>query len=183
MALVEFKRVLKNGAILVIEQDNVQWKPGESIFRGFERMSDGRIAYSVENFDKLRNRTKVFYILDPQGTIAKKISNDKAFIRTGKLKRRYSIRLIKKETVETTQYVMTHWPTLDEMRMLFVRGGFKNIEIFGNGLLMNLLLEGHQEIIKAMKKQPELFFEIEKKLIRFINPKGAPTIIMKAIVP
>lgn len=183
MALVEFRRVPKNGAILVIEQDNVQWKPGEVIFTGFEKMTNGRIAYSVENFDDNRNHTKVFYILDPQGAIAKKICKDEEFIQTGRLRQRFSFRKIKRETIETKQSVVTHWPTIDEMRMLFVEGGFKNIEIFGDGLLMGLLLEGDQKVTKTMKKQPELFFEVEKKLIRFINPARAPTIILKAMAP
>lgn len=72
---------------------------------------------------------------------------------------------------------------IDEMRMLFVEGGFKNIEILRDGLLMGLLHEGDQKVTKTMKKQPGLFFEVEKKLILFINPARAPTIILKAMAP
>ena len=183
IALLEFKRVLKNRAILVIEQDNVQWKPGKGIFCGFERMADGGIAYSVEDFDNMRNRTKMFYVLDPRGTIAKKILGDEEFIQTGRLRRKLSLRTIKAETIKTRQSAVTHWSTVDEMRMLFAEGGFKNVEIFGDGLLMSVFLDGDQKVTKAMKKQPDLFFETEKKLIRFIDPTKAPTVILKAMVP
>jgi ubiquinone/menaquinone biosynthesis C-methylase UbiE len=183
IALIEFKRVLKNEAILVIEQDNVQWKPGKAVFRGFERMADGGIAYSVENFDNMRNHTKMFYILDQHGTIANKILEDKEFIQTGRLRRKLSIRRIETETIETKQSAVTHWSTVDEMRMLLAEEGFKTIEIFGDGLLMRVLLDGDQKVTRAMKKQPELFFEIEKKLIRFIDPASAPTVILKGVTP
>jgi len=39
-----------------------------------------------------------------------------------------------------------------------------------------------QKIAKAMKKHPELFFEIERRLIRFINFREAYTIIWEAEV-
>jgi len=48
---------------------------------------------------------------------------------------------------------------------------------------MRLLLEGEQKVTKAMKEQPELFFEIERKFVRFVDPKKAYTIILKALVP
>jgi hypothetical protein len=161
----------------------VQWKLGKDIFRGFERMPNGRIAYSVENFDNMRNRTKTFYILDQRGKIAKKILEDEEFVQTGKLRRELSLRTIKAETIETKESALTHWPTVDEIRMLFAEEGFKNVDVLGDGLLMSVFLDGDQEIIKAMRKQPELFFEIEKKLIRFIDSANAPTVILKATVP
>jgi ubiquinone/menaquinone biosynthesis C-methylase UbiE len=183
ITLLEFKRVLKNEATLIIEQDNVQWKPGKSIFRGFERMADGRVAYSLEDFDNVRNHTKIFYILDPHGTISKRILKDKGFIQTGRLERKFPIRRIRTETIETRQSAVTHWPTVDEMRTLLAEEGYTAIEIFGDGLLMSLLLEGDQKVTRAMKKQPELFFQIEKKLIRYINPASALTVIVKAMTP
>jgi hypothetical protein len=48
---------------------------------------------------------------------------------------------------------------------------------------MRVLLDGDQKVTRAMKKQPELFFEIEKKLIRFIDPASAPTVILKGVTP
>jgi hypothetical protein len=182
ITLLEFKRVLKNKATLIIEQDNVQWKPGKSIFRGFERMEDERVAYSLEEFDDVRNHTKISYILDPHGTISKRILKDKEFIQTGRLKRKFPINRIKTETIETRQSAVTHWSTVDEMQTLLAEKGYEAIEVFGDGLLMSLLLNGDQKVTEAMKKQPELFFEIEKKLIGFIDPANAPTIILKAIV-
>lgn len=35
-------------------------------------------------------------------------------------------------------------------------------------------------MIGAMKRQPELFFKIEKKLVPLVNPSEAPTFIVKA---
>ncbi|MDH5634774.1 MAG: class I SAM-dependent methyltransferase [Candidatus Bathyarchaeota archaeon] len=182
-ALIEFKRVLKNGAVVVIEIDNVRWKPGETISSGFEKMINGAIAYSVESFDVRRDHVKVFYVLNPQSTIVKKIRSDDEFVKTGRLKREFPLKEIRKAAIETRQGSVTHWPTLDEIRMLFRQAGFKNIEIFGDGLLMGLLQEGDQKMTATMKKQPELFFEIERKLIPFIDPRKGHTIILKAEMP
>jgi len=183
MALLEFKRVLKNGAVVVIEIDNVCWKPGRIISYGFERMMDGNVAYFVEHFDAKRNHVKVFYVLNPQSIILRKIREDEEFVQKGKLKRRFPLKEIRKETVETRRGAVTHWPSIDEMKTLFKEGGFENLEIFGNGLLIGWLEEGDSKVTKAMKKHPELFFEIERKLIPFIDPRKAHTIILKAIVP
>lgn len=183
MALIEFRRVLKKGAILVLEIGNVKWTPGKIISYGFEKMMDGAIAYSIEYFDVRRNHFKVFYVLNSQSTIVKKICEDEEFIQKGRLKQRFSLKKVKKETIETRHSAVTHWPTVEEIKKLFTKGGFKKIEILGDGLLMGFLLEGDPKVTGAMKKQPELFFEIERKLIPFIDPRKAHTIIVKAIVP
>jgi len=181
-ALLESKRVLKSGAVAVVEIDNVAWKPGKIISTGFERMNDGAIAYCIERFDLSRNHVKLFHVLDPEGRIAGKISSDEEFARTGRLKLHVSLNDVKKEIVETKQSAVTHWPTVDEMQRLFIEGGFERIEILGNGLLMSLFLEGNGRIKSAMKECPELFFEIERKIIPFIDPERASTIILKAVV-
>lgn len=183
IALVEFRRVLGNEAVVVVEIDNVRWKPGKVVSCSFAKMHDGAVAYSVEHFDVKRDHFKVFHVLDPHGAILKKVCSDDEFIRTGRLERRFPLREIRKETIETKRGVVTHWPSLDEIRMLFMKGGFKDTEIMGDGLLMGLLLNGDQRVTKAMKMQPELFFEIERKLIPFIDPRRAYTIILKAIAP
>jgi len=180
--LIEFSRVLNDDATVIVEIDNVRWKPGETISCGFEKMADGVVAYSVEDFDVNRNHTKTFYVLDSNGAIAKEIYKDKEFIQTGRLKRQVAIERIKKQTIEIRHSAVTHWPTVDEIKALFMEEGFRNVEILGNGLLMGLLLEGDQKVVKAMKKQPDLFFEIERKLIRFIDPREAYTVILKADV-
>ena len=46
----------------------------------------------------------------------------------------------------------------------------------GDDLLMNLLLNGNPELVKAMKESPQLFFEIERGLVPYVNPPSAPTI-------
>jgi len=51
----------------------------------------------------------------------------------------------------------------------------------GDGLFMKLLLEGNGKIVEFMKKMPELFFEIEKRSIPFVNPDKASTIIVKGL--
>jgi len=183
MAVGEFRRVLKHGAVVVIEIDNVKWKPGKTISHSFERLVNGAIAYTEEYFDTRRNHVKLFYVLNPQSTIVEKISTDKEFIQTGRLKQEFPLKEIRKATIETRRGAVTHWPTVDEVKLLFRQGGFKGIKILGNGLLMGLFQEGDHKLTKALKRQPELFFEIERKLIPFINPKKAYTIILKAIVP
>jgi ubiquinone/menaquinone biosynthesis C-methylase UbiE len=181
-ALSEFKKVLNSGGAVVIEIDNVRWTPGEKISCNFEKMLDGSIAYSVEQFDVKRNHTKVFYVLNPHSMLAKQISEDTEFTKVGRLQQSIPIDEIKKETVEIRHGPLTHWPTVDGLKMMFNKAGFKNIEILGNGLLMGLLLDGDQKTTKIMKMHPRLFFEIERKLIRAIDPRKAYTIILKATV-
>ncbi len=181
-ALLGFKEVLKSGAVVVVEIDNVGWKPGRTISRGFERMKDGTIAYFIERFAVSRNHIKTFRILDPKGKIAEKIRANKEFARTGGLKQHVALSRIKKETVETRQSASTHWPSTDEMKKLFIESGFKKIQILGNGLLMSLFLQGNDRIKSAMKEHPDLFFEIERQMIPFIDPERAGTIIVKAVV-
>jgi hypothetical protein len=53
----------------------------------------------------------------------------------------------------------------------------------GDGLFMNLLLKGDLELVKAMKENPQLFFEIERGLVPYVNPASAPTIILRALAP
>lgn len=182
VALSEFKKVLKSGGVVVIEIDNVRWTPGEKISCNFEKMLDGAIAYSVEHFNVTRNHTKVFYILNPHSTLVKQISENSEFTRVGRLQLSIPLDEIKKETVEIRHGPLTHWPTVDGLKMMFKKAGFKNIEILGDGLLMGLLLDGDQKTTKIMKMHPKLFFEIERKLIRAIDPRKAYTIILKATV-
>lgn len=182
-ALHDFKRVLKNDAVVIIEIDNVRWKPGKVLSYCIEKTADGAVAYSVEYFDAKRNHFKIFYILNPNSRMVEKISVNDEFIKTGRLKRRFPLKEIRRETVETRRGTVTHWPTVNEVKMLFKKVGFRKIEVFGDGLLMGLLLEGDQKVVKVIQKQPKLFFEIEKKLIPFIDPKKAHTIILRAVVP
>lgn len=53
----------------------------------------------------------------------------------------------------------------------------------GNGLLMKLLIDGDEAIIEAMKREPQLFFEIENRLVPYVNPNRASTIILRATAP
>lgn len=180
--LLEFRRALKNGAVVVVEIDIQPWKPKQTISTSFEKMADHAIAFSVEYFDANRDHFKTFHVLDSQGAIAKKICKNREFVQTGRLKRRISLKKIGKETIQTRRGAVTHWPTMSELKMLFMDSNFKRIQILGDGLLMRMFLEGNQKITGAMKKQPDLFFEIEKRLIPFINPRKTPTIILKAVV-
>jgi hypothetical protein len=66
---------------------------------------------------------------------------------------------------------------------LVSRSGFKEVQVMGDGLFMNLLLKGDLELVKAMKENPQLFFEIERALVPYVNPTSAPTIILRAIAP
>jgi hypothetical protein len=119
--------------------------------------------------------------LDEHAQIAVKVSKDQEFIRTGKLQQRFSLKRIRKEIVEVRHSFLTHWPTVEEIQTLFANNQFENIQVFGDGLLMSLLLEGDNKVIETIKKQPGLFFKIEKEIMRFIDAKKAPTIILKAI--
>ncbi len=57
------------------------------------------------------------------------------------------------------------------------------MQVIGNGLLMKLLLDGDEAIIEAMKRDPEIFFKVEKRLVPYVNPTRAPTIILRATAP
>jgi ubiquinone/menaquinone biosynthesis C-methylase UbiE len=183
MALLEFKRVLKSGAVLAIEIDNQRWDPGKPIFFGFEKMRDGAIAYSVEHFDAKRNHTKVFYVLSPDSLLMKQISKKREFAKSKRLQQYVTPSELKKETIEIRYGGLTHWPTAHGLRMLFRKGGFENIEILGDGLLMGLLLDGDQRIMKILRKYPDILFSIEQKLIPYVDPRKAHTIILKATIP
>jgi ubiquinone/menaquinone biosynthesis C-methylase UbiE len=177
----EFKRILSRHAILLIEIDNRKdWKPGTIISTSFRRMPDGRIAYSVEAFDLKRNHATTSHILDPKGKIVKEVSYDAEFAEKGHKTWTYSMRDIATESIETRQGVPTRWPTAKELYDLFKKGGYANVEVKGDGLLMKLLLTGEKAITDAMKKRPDLFFKIEYELIDFTDLNKCPTIILKA---
>jgi ubiquinone/menaquinone biosynthesis C-methylase UbiE len=183
-AVHEFKRVLSSGAAVVIEMDNRKdWKPGTIILTSFQRMPDGKIAYLVETFTAKRNHRAISYILDPNGKIVKEVVADLEFVEKGYKAWKYSLQKVKEETLEIRQGVSTHWPTVKELFTLFKKSGFTKVQVMGNGLLMKLLLDGDEAIIEAMKKNPKIFFEIEKRLVPYVNPTKAPTIILKAAAP
>jgi|GEM_PF-6049577 ubiquinone/menaquinone biosynthesis C-methylase UbiE len=164
-AVHEFKRVLSSGAAVVIEMDNRKdWKPGTIILTSFQRMPDGKIAYLVETFTAKRNHRAISYILDPNGKIVKEVVADLEFVEKGYKAWKYSLQKVKEETLEIRQGVSTHWPTVKELFTLFKKSGFTKVQVMGNGLLMKLLLDGDEAIIEAMKKNPKIFFEIEKKI-------------------
>lgn len=181
IALLEFKRVLKNDAVLIMEMDNAPWQAGEIISYSFEKMLEGSIAYCVERFYLDRNHVKTFYVLNPEGSIVKEVSRNPEFVKTGKVRKKVPLREIKEETIETKLSATTHWPTADELKTLFAGTGFKSIEIFGTGLLMALILEGNPRVIAALRKQPEVFFEIEARLVRLVDPQKARALILKTV--
>jgi len=181
-AVHEFKRVLSSSAVVVIEMDNRRdWKPGTIVSTSFQKMPDGRIAYLVEAIDSRRNHITTSHILDPKGRIVKDISGDAEFTKKGHKTWEYPLCDIKKETIEIRLGVPTHWPTVKELRSLFKKSGYGDIEIKGDGLLMKLILNGEKAITGAMKRQPALFLKMEHKLIHFIDPDKSPTIILKAV--
>jgi len=90
---------------------------------------------------------------------------------------------VKKETIEIGQGVSTHWSIAKGLYTLFRKSGFTEVQVMGDGLLMKLLLDGDKAIIEAMKRDPQLFFEIEKRLVPYVNPNKAPTMILRATVP
>lgn len=181
-AVKEFKRVLSSMGIVVLEMDNrSNWKPDTVVSTGFRKTPDGNIVYQVEVFDSSRNHATTSHVLDPAGKLAREISSDREFAAMGHKKCVYPLEIIEKETTELRRGVTTHWPTIKELRDLFKKSGYKRVKIQGDGLLMKLFLEGEESINDAMKKQPELFFEIEKKLIPCIDPEKAPTFILKAL--
>jgi ubiquinone/menaquinone biosynthesis C-methylase UbiE len=181
-AVHEFRRVLSHHAIVVIEVDNrTDWKPGSIVSTGFQKMTDGRVAYLVEVFDSGRNHTTTYHVLDVRGRIVKEVSGDAEFVVKGHKKCEYPLSEVAKETVETRQGVRTHWPTVTELRYLFTGNGYKDVEIRGAGLLMKLMLDGEKAIVNAMKRQPQLFFRMEHDLIDLVDPEKSPTIILKAV--
>jgi len=180
----EFRRVLSSGGRVVLEMDNrSNWRPGSAVWTGFRRTPDGKIVYQVEVFDLSRNHTTTSYVLDSEGKLAGEISSDREFAAMGHKKCVYPLKIIEEEATELRRGVSTHWPTVKELRSLFTKSGYRRVKILGDGLLMKLLLGGEETMKDAMKKQPELFFEIEKRLIPFTDPEKAPTFILKAVCP
>ncbi|MDH5448703.1 MAG: class I SAM-dependent methyltransferase [Candidatus Bathyarchaeota archaeon] len=180
----ELKRVLKPRGITVLEMDNrVDWKPGTIISTSFQKTLDGRIAYRVEVFTTKRNHRATSYILDPNGKIVRNIMRDPEFNEKGYKSLKYPLQQIEEETLEIRQGVPTHWPTAKELFALFKKSGFSEVQVTGDGLLMKLLIDGDEAIIETMKRSPQLFFEIEKRLVPYINPDKAPTIVLRATAP
>ncbi len=183
-AVQELKRVMKPKGVIALETDNrTNWKPGTVISTSFKKTPDGRIAYLVEAFSTERDHRTISYILDPNGKIIKKVASDPEFKEKGYKAWKYSLQKVKEETIELRKGVSTHWPTAKELFTLFKKSGFTEVQVMGNGLLMKLLLDGDRAIIEAMKRDPQLFFEIEKRLVPYINPNRAPTIILRATAP
>ena len=180
----ELKRIMKPKGVIVLEMDNrADWKPGTIISTSFQKTPDGKIAYLVEAFTTKRNHRTTSYILDPKGKIAKNVASDLEFQEKGYKAWEYSLQKVKEETVEIRQGVPTHWPAVKGLYTLFKKSGFTEVQVMGDGLLMKLLLDGDEAIIEAMKRDPQLFFEIEKRLVPYVNPNRAPTMILRATVP
>jgi len=180
----ELKRVLKSKGIIVLEVDNrVDWKPGTIISTSFQKMPDGKIGYLVEILTTKRNHRTTSYILNPNGKIAKNVMNNPEFREKGFKSLKYPLQQIKEETLEIRRGIPTRWPTAKELFTIFKRSDFNGVQVIGDGLLMKLLLDGDETIIKAMKRDPQLFFEIEKRLVPYVNPDKAPTLILRAIAP
>jgi ubiquinone/menaquinone biosynthesis C-methylase UbiE len=181
-AVHEFKRVLSSRALVVLEMDNRRdWKPNSKVSSALQKMPDGRIAYLIGTFDSNRDHISTFYFLDPKGRIAQDISADPEFVAKGHKACVYPVSEIVKETIEIKRGVLTHWPTVKELLHLFTKNGYEEVEIWGAGLLMTLLLQGEKPIVEAMKKEPELFFKMEYNLIHFLDPDKSPSIILKAV--
>jgi hypothetical protein len=184
VTVLELKRVMKSGGVIVLEMDNpLGWKPGTTISTGFSKTRDGKIAYFVATFTKRRDYNSVSYILDPEGRMAKEVAKDPEFQQKGQKPSSCDISTVEKEAVEVRRSPPTHWPLSRELTNLVKRGGFREVQVTGDGLFMNLLLKGNPELTKAMKKRPQLFFEIERALIPYVNPSRAPTIILRAVAP
>ncbi|KPV61963.1 MAG: ubiquinone/menaquinone biosynthesis methyltransferase [Candidatus Bathyarchaeota archaeon BA1] len=180
-AVQELKRVLKPKGVIVLEMDNrADWKPGTVISTSFQKITDGRIAYVVEMFTAKRNHRATSYILDPNGEIARDLMRDPEFREKGHKLLECPLQQIKKETLEVRKGVPTHWPKAKELFNLFRKSGFIEVRVMGDGLLMKLLLNGDETIVEAMKRDSQLFFKIEKRLIPYINPDKAPTIVLRA---
>jgi ubiquinone/menaquinone biosynthesis C-methylase UbiE len=183
-AVQELKRVMKSGGVIVLEMDNrVDWKPGTTVATGFAKTTDGKIAYFVTTFTRSRDYNSVFYILGPKSRMAKNVAKDPEFQQEGQKPSCCSIGSVKKESVEVRRGAPTHWPSSRDLTRLVSRSGFKEVQVMGDGLFMNLLLKGDLELVKAMKENPQLFFEIERGLVPYVNPASAPTIILRALAP
>jgi hypothetical protein len=115
--------------------------------------------------------------------MAKDVAEDPEFQQKGQKKSSCPIRIVKEQTVEIRRSAPTHWPSSRELTSMVRSGGFGEARVMGGGLFMNLLLNGNPELVKAMKKRPDLFFEIERSLIPYVNPNKAPTIILRAVAP
>jgi ubiquinone/menaquinone biosynthesis C-methylase UbiE len=180
----ELKRVMNSKGVIILEMDNrVDWKPGTVISTSFQKIPDGKIAYLVEVFTTKRNHRTTSYILDLNGEIAKNVGSDPEFKKKGYKASKYFPKKVKEESIEIRRGVTTHWPTAHELSSIFKNNGFTEVQVMGDGLLMKLLLESDETIIEAMKRDPQLFFEIEKRLVQYINPNKAPTMILRAITP
>jgi ubiquinone/menaquinone biosynthesis C-methylase UbiE len=180
----ELKKVMKPGGVIVLEMDNrVNWKPGTTISAGFQKTTDGRIAYLVTTFTKKRNYNSVSYFLSPDGKMAKKIAGDPEFQQKGYKPSRSSIQKVKEESIEIRRAAPTSWPSRKGLTGLFKKGGFVKVQMIGDGLFMNLLLERDNTIVEEMKKNPQLFFKIEKRLVHYVNVDRAPTMILVATTP
>jgi len=180
-AVQELKRIMKPGGVIVLEMDNrVDWKPGTIISTGFQKTNDGKIAYIITRFTKKRNYTSISYILDPNSRIAKNIAGDAEFQKKGFKPSKYPYQEVKRETVDMRRAAPTHWPLSKELTRLIRKGGFTDVQLIGDGLLMELFLDGDPKIVQALKRNPELFFEIEKRLVPYMNPAKAPTMILRA---
>lgn len=139
-AVQEFRRVLSSKAVVIIEIDNRRdWKPGTVVSTSFKKMPNGRVAYLRETFDVKRNHCTTSYILNPRGKLVQKVLSSPEFAEKGYKACRYPLRDIKRETVETRRGVKTHWPTIKELRNLFEKNGYVEVEVRGDGLLMKLL--------------------------------------------
>jgi ubiquinone/menaquinone biosynthesis C-methylase UbiE len=180
----ELKRVIKGDGVIVLEMDNrVDWKPGTTISTGFTKTTNGKTAYFVTTFTKRRDYNSVYYVLDPESRMAKEVAKDPVFQQKGQKPSSLAVRSVKKETVEVRRSPPTHWPSSRELTSLLKKAGFKEVQVMGDGLFMNLFLNGNPKLIGAMKKSPKLFLEIERALIPYVNPNGAPTIIGRAVAP
>lgn len=180
----ELKRVMKTKGVIVLEMDNrADWKLDTIISTSFQKTPDGKIAYRVEAFTAKRNHRVTSYVLNPNGKIVKRVESDPEFKEKGYKAWEYPLQKVKEETLEVRQGVPTHWPTVKELYTLFKKSGFIEVQMMGDGLLMKLLLDGDEAIIEVMKRDPQLFFEIEKRLVPYVDPNKAPTMILRATVP
>ena len=181
-ALREFKRVMKPKAVVVLEMDNGAFVQPNTTFSYFEKTRDERIAYVTDNVDNNRNQHSTYHFLRANSDIANKMSRTQEFIKTGHCSaEEYSLEQIEKEVTEIRRGLTTHWYTVDEIQDLFQKCGFREIEVTGNGLLMKLIQEGNEKTVNFMKREPELFFKIERRLVPFADPRKTPTIIVKGL--
>jgi hypothetical protein len=121
--------------------------------------------------------------LDPNGKISEEVSIDSEFQKKGYKAWEYPLQKIKEETVKIRRGVPTHWPTVRGLCALFKNGGFTEVRIMGDGLLMQPLLDREETIIEMMKRNPQIFFQIEKRLIPYVNPNRASSMILRATAP